>query len=175
MTWLLVLYPPRWRRRYGDELRAMLAAQRFSIHSTVDLIAGAIDAWLEPQNIPKSEPVTAGTKEGETMMGTTLGTMMKLGCTEGRVSREDRGKSLAVNLGGTLVLTLVWLMLRVQFGHSASLSGFSALAFLVPYLFSLRYTSLKGRSAKTQAIFIGGMTLVLIAIFSIAAFIGSRL
>lgn len=152
----------------------MLAAQRFSIHSTVDLIAGAIDAWLEPQNIPQSEPVTAGTKEGESM-GTMLGTMMKLGCAEGRVSREDRGKSLAVNLGGTAFLTLIWVMLRVQFGHRASLSGFSALAFMIPYLFSLRYTSLKGRSAKTQAIFIGGMTLVLIAIFSIAAFIGSRL
>ena len=108
-------------------------------------------------------------------MGSTLGTMMKLGCGEFRVAREDVWKSLAVNLGGTLFLTLIWMAVRVQYGRQTYVTAFSGLAFLVPYLFSLRYSSLKGRSAKTQAIFIGGMTLVLIAIFATAGFISSRL
>lgn len=49
MTWLLTLYPPRWRRRYGREFTELVATQRFSIGAAADLIAGAIDAWLHPQ------------------------------------------------------------------------------------------------------------------------------
>jgi hypothetical protein len=171
MIWLLALYPPRWRRRYGDEVRALLTSQRVSIHAVVDLIAGAIDAWLEPQRIHTPEPVSAGPQEG----GTMIGTMVKLGCAGGRVSREDAWKSLTVTIGGTLFLTLVWMMLRIRFGERTYLDGFSALAFLVPYLFSLRYSSLKGRSLATQSVFIGGMTLVLIVILGTAAWIASRL
>lgn len=111
MTWLLALYPPRWRRRYGDELRALLGSQPFSLHAVIDLIAGAIDAWLEPQKIPMQPE--AG-QEGVTM----IGTMMKLGCTEsgGRVTREDAWKSVAVMLGGTLLLTALWMLLPIRTG-----------------------------------------------------------
>jgi hypothetical protein len=67
MTWLLALYPPRWRHRYGDELRSLVASQPFSFQAAVDLIAGAIDAWLEPQKLPM-QPAPAG-EEGVTMIG----------------------------------------------------------------------------------------------------------
>lgn len=170
MTWLLALYPPRWRRRYGEELRALIGAQPFSLHAVVDLIAGAIDAWLEPQKI--SMQPNAG-QEGATM----IGTMMKLGCTgsRGRVSREDAWKSAAVSLGGTLLLTALWMTLRIRLGDQAYVNAFSAMAFLVPYLFSMRYTSLKGRSPRTQAIFIGGMILVLTLILGTAGWIASKI
>jgi hypothetical protein len=171
MTWLLALYPPRWRRRYGDEFRALLASQRFSIHAMVDLIAGAIDAWLEPQRIRTPEPVTTGPKEGETM----IGTMVKLGCARGSVAPEDVRKSLAVNIGGTLLLTFVWMMLLLRLENRTYVDAFFPLAFLVPYLVSLRYSSLKGRSLATQSIFIGGMALVLIAILGTAGWIASKL
>jgi len=85
MTWLLALYPPRWRRRYGDELRALIGSQPFSLHAVIDLMAGAIDAWLEPQKIPV-QSASAGSEEGVTM----IGTMMKLGCAGSgeRVTRQ---------------------------------------------------------------------------------------
>ncbi len=162
MTWLLALYPPRWRRRYGDELRALLGEQPFSLHAVVDVIAGAIDAWFEPQKFPHQEGVS----------------MMKLGCLThgGRVSREDAWKSAAVNLGGTLVLTALWMVLRIR--HLADrtyVDAFSAMMFLVPYLFSLRYTSLKGRSLRTQSTFIGGTILILTLILGTAGWIASRI
>lgn len=168
MTWLLALYPPRWRRRYGDELRALLGSQPFSLHAMIDLIAGAIDAWLEPQKIP-IQPETG--QEGVTM----IGTMMKLGCagSGGRVTREDAWKSAAVSLGGTLLLTALWMVLRVRVADRTYVDAFSAMAFLVPCLFSLRYTSLKGRSLRTQSIFIGGMILVLTLILGTAGWIAS--
>ena len=170
MTWLLALYPPRWRRRYGDELRALLRAQPASLHAAIDLIAGAIDAWLEPQTITA---LADGREEGVTM----LGTMLKLGCagSDARVTREDVWKSLAVNLGGTLLLTALWMALHIRLGDRTYVDAFSAMAFLVPYLFSLRYTSLKSRSLLTQSIFIGGMILVLTLILGTAGWIASRI
>ena len=170
MTWLLALYPPRWRRRYGDELRALIGSQPFSLHAVIDLMAGAIDAWLEPQKI-RMQP-DAG-QEGVTM----IGTMMKLGCTGSgeRVTRQDAWKGAAVMLGGTLLLTALWMALRVRLGDRTYVTAFSAMAFLVPYLFSLRYTSLKGRSLRTQSIFIGGMILVLALILGGAGWVASKI
>lgn len=168
MTWLLALYPPRWRRRYGQELRALIESQPFSFQAVIDLIAGAIDAWLEPQKMPM-QPALAG-EEGVTM----IRTMMKLGCkTNAQITREDTWKSIAVMLGGTLLLTALWMALHVRLGDHPYLDAFSAMAFLVPYLFSMRYTSLKGRSLATQSIFIGGMLLILTLIFVIAGWINS--
>ena len=171
MTWLLSLYPPSWRRRYGDELRVLIGSQPFSLHAAIDLLAGAVDAWLEPQNIPVAPGATR--QEGVTMIGTT----MKLGCTTARPSREDAWKSLAVNLGGTLLLTALWMWMRLflPLENHSYLDSFSAMAFLVPYLFSLRYTSLKGRSFRVQAIFIGGMTLILTLIFATAGRIAAAI
>ena len=50
MTWLIKLYPPAWRRRYGRELSELIATQPASFGTAIDLIAGAIDAWLNPQS-----------------------------------------------------------------------------------------------------------------------------
>ena len=38
MTWLLYLYPPRWRRRYGKEFVALIAPQRVSFFTVLDII-----------------------------------------------------------------------------------------------------------------------------------------
>jgi hypothetical protein len=168
MTWLLTLYPPRWRRRYGDELRTLIESQPFSIQAVIDLVAGAIDAWLEPQKI-HTQPAMAGEK-GVTMTGS----MMKLGCA-GRVSREDARKSVAITLGGTIVFTALWMALRVYVDEKNYVNAFSVLAFLIPYLFSMRYTSLKGRSAATQSIFIGGSLLIVTAILLAAGWLASRI
>jgi hypothetical protein len=44
MSRLVKLYPPEWRRRYGDELKEAAAASP-GWHTRIDLVRGAIDAW----------------------------------------------------------------------------------------------------------------------------------
>src|SRR4026207_1381962 len=61
VTWLIRLYPPAWRRRYGRELAELLAARPASFRTAVDLVAGAVDAWLNPQS---STAVTAANAKG---------------------------------------------------------------------------------------------------------------
>ena len=49
MSWLVRLYPAAWRRRYGDELETVLAAQAPSLLQALDVLRGALDAWLHPE------------------------------------------------------------------------------------------------------------------------------
>lgn len=52
---LLGLYPPRWRARYGAEMAALLEQRPAGLRDRVDLVRGALDAWLhppEPSSIP---------------------------------------------------------------------------------------------------------------------------
>jgi len=46
-------------------------------------------------------------------------------------------------------------------------------SWLVPYLFSQRYTTLKGRSGRVQAVLIGGPAAIVIAIALAAAWLSN--
>lgn len=58
MNRLLRLYPRAWRDRYLDEMSDLLAARAPSFRDRIDLIAGAVDAWMHPQVTarPREEP-----------------------------------------------------------------------------------------------------------------------
>ena len=45
-TWLVRLYPPAWRTRYGDEFQALLEECSISLPDVIDIIIGAVDARL---------------------------------------------------------------------------------------------------------------------------------
>lgn len=46
---LLLLYPPAWRQRYGEEYRALLEEMPFTFGAGLDSIQGALDAHLHPE------------------------------------------------------------------------------------------------------------------------------
>jgi hypothetical protein len=48
---LVRLYPSAWRERYGEEFRAVLAEERFSAWSVLDVVLGAVDARLHPERV----------------------------------------------------------------------------------------------------------------------------
>jgi ATP-dependent Clp protease ATP-binding subunit ClpC len=54
VSWLVRLYPAAWRRRYGDELETVLAAQAPSLLQALDVLRGALDAWLHPELAQRS-------------------------------------------------------------------------------------------------------------------------
>ncbi|TAK02350.1 MAG: hypothetical protein EPO36_02430 [Chloroflexota bacterium] len=49
MSRLIGLYPGPWRARYAAELRDLLAARPPGLAGRLDLVAGALDAWLHPE------------------------------------------------------------------------------------------------------------------------------
>jgi len=164
VTWLLKLYPPRWRRRYGEELADLVATQPFSIGAAVDLMAGAIDAWFHPEFSPAETPNV----KGNTVM---IARLLQLKCAGygPDVTSSDKAKSTWTNIGGTLVLSALWLLALWQFGKNVFLMAIWPMAYFLPYLFSLRFTSLKGRSASTQTILVVGLGATLTAFFLLVA------
>lgn len=94
--WFLRLYPREWRARYGDELSELVGDRRLSLGSSLDLIAGAIDArFTKEKKMPsvlrtacltRREPQTvadgfrgAGVMIGSSLIFLALGMLAKRG------------------------------------------------------------------------------------------------
>jgi hypothetical protein len=58
MSTLLKLYPSTWRARYGDEMEALLDSRRPDRRARLDLVRGALDAWVHPAT-PSMVPIFA--------------------------------------------------------------------------------------------------------------------
>jgi hypothetical protein len=171
VTWLLMLYPPRWRRRYGEEFRALIAPQRFSIVTVLDIIGGAIDAWTQPQSHLAAR--AAAQPEGDTTM---LAKMMRLRC-EGygeKTTTADGLKGAGVILGGTLLSVLVATWMRRQSVDQVYTEALMTNGWLFSFIVSMHYTSLKGWPARTQAIFISVLLTVVAFLALGGTWINSR-
>jgi hypothetical protein len=53
VKWLLWLYPASWRRRYRPEMEALLEESPATPRGLLDLLRGALDAWLHPLRRPR--------------------------------------------------------------------------------------------------------------------------
>ena len=171
MIGLLKLYPPRWRRRYGEEFRDLVGTQRFSIGNTIDLISGAIDAWINPQLMTMKPASGAG---GEETMNAKYLTLRCAGFGP-EITRADQWKSIAVTLGTTVILTAGWMWLHVRMRDNPYVDAFALMPILGGWLVSVRRTYLKGRSGLAQAIFITGTIAVLTLLFTLVAWITARI
>jgi hypothetical protein len=167
VTWLVWLYPPAWRRRYGPELADLLAAQPASFRAAVDVVAGAVDAWFNPQ--ASTAATTAETKGAGAMLPKML--QLKSSGYGPDVTVADNAKAAAVMIGGTLALVVGLTAAMKLYGKSPYLESLLSMSWLIPFLFSQHYTYLKGRAAHVQAVLIGGPTVIVIAIALSAAWI----
>jgi hypothetical protein len=154
------LYPPAWQRRYGQELRELISTQPFSFGTALDLVAGAIDAWLNPQ---ASTAVPAAEAKGA---GAMVSEILKLRCAGhgSAVTAADHRKAAAITIVGTLVVTTAYVWMSMRYGNGPYLTSLISVSWLVPYVYSQRYTTLKGRSARVQTVLIGGQAAFVIAI-----------
>jgi hypothetical protein len=170
--WLLNLYPRAWRRRYGDEVADMLAGRGFSLRTSVDLVAGAIDVWLHPSATLAAARAAQSPEEEKRMVNRIARLVCDL---PDDVSNTDQWKSAGVMIGGTIILTLAWMALRRRIGNPPYMDALGVLPFLIPFLFSLRYTYLKGRPASVQAVFIAGFSILLTAFMLAAGWVAGKL
>ena len=171
MTWLLKLYPPRWRRRYGKEFLALIAPQRFSFVTVLDIIGGAIDAWTQPQSHLAAR--AAPQSEGDMIM---LARVMRLRCAGhgAKPTTADGLKGAAVVLGGTLLSVLVATWMRRQSVDPVYTQALLNNGWLVSFVVSMPYTTLKGWPGRTQAIFIGVLVILLTLLALGGTWINSR-
>ena len=175
MTWILRLYPPVWRRRYGAEVAAMLAGRGFSLRTAIDLVAGAIDVWLHPSATLAAASAASRQEVQEKNMLSRILTLDCGGFDGSGVTRADHRKATLVTIGGTLVLTLIWMAAHFGAGDNPYVDSLSLMTFMVPFLFSMRYTYLKHRPLSVQVVFVAGFSLVVTAIMLAAAWVADTL
>ena len=163
MTWLLKLYPPRWRRRYGEEFLALIAPQPFSLVTVLDIIGGAIDAWARPQSHLAAR--AAAQSEGDTIM---LAKELRLRCAGygAKATTADALKGAGIILGGTLLSVLVASWMRRQSVDPVYAQALMTNGWLFSFVVSMPYTALKGWPGRTQAVFVG-VLLMLVALLTL--------
>jgi hypothetical protein len=170
MTWLIRLYPPAWRRRYGRELTELIATQPMSFGVAIDLVAAAVDAWLNPQS---STAATATHTKGA---GAMIPKMLQLRC-DGYgpdVTKADNLKAAAIVIGGSLLAALAYTWGTARYGQEPYLESLFLVSWLVFFVVSQHYTTLKGRPALVQAALIGGQSAIVIAIALAAAWVNNN-
>lgn len=175
MTWLLRLYPRAWRRRYAAEVAEMIAGRGFSLRTSVDLVAGAIDTWLHPVQTMSAATAAEPYETEEKQM---LSRILRFDCAGlygANLTKADQRKAGVAMIGWTLALTVVWFVLRMRIGRNNLTESMTTMPFMFALIYSMRYTHLKGRPASVQAIFIGGTTLIVAAILLAAGWIAAQI
>jgi hypothetical protein len=157
---LLRLYPRAWRERYGEEFLAIAGEGPLTFQQRIDIVSGAVDAWLSADVRHATRPAAAG---GGTM---TVRTML---CTKDEVrytARDARiGAAVMIlgSIGFALAGTALHRMGMVQAGQAVLNIG-----FFVALLLSMPFSVLKGQPRKAQVAMVGStvFAIILVAIAS---------
>lgn len=161
MKALIRLYPAAWRRRYGEEMARLIDDQPQTIRLTVDLIAGAIDARLNPQL--STEAANAPASKGAKAVMRIL-----THCQPHDVTAADYKRSVAAMLATTILLAGLYLVLKRAFGDNPFIEAFGVSTFPVALLVSSWETYFKRYSRTARVAIIGGLG-VFVFFISLAA------
>jgi hypothetical protein len=155
---LLRLYPPGWRARYGEEFLATLERRSLRIHDVVDVLFGALDAWLsmDVRNVTASR---IAAREGG-MMSVKPPVL----CRRESVSVTPRDALV----GATVMLVGAFVFKTLARASTATFPMASHvltdLAFLGPFTLSMPFWLMKGQPWKAQTVIVGGTLAILLLI-----------
>jgi len=163
---LLRLYPRAWRERYGEEFLATVGHDALHPQQVIDIVSGAIDAWLSADVRQATRTWRLAPSGGKAM----LKSMMACGQTKMRFTTRDSLIGAGVMLGVTLVCSVVGIAARRN-GWPVTGEILKSLAFPGSLMLSMPFTFLKGQPWKAQVVIVGGTLSLLVAIGYIAALI----
>jgi len=156
---LIRLYPRAWRERYGEEFLAIVGPGPLSLQQVIDIVSGAIDAWLSAdvrQAVAASD--TSPNEGGRIMHKSVIVCERK----QVRYTKRDSLIGAGVMLVTTLILTIAGLAAR-RYGWSTTGEVVISLAFTVSLTLSMPFWLLKGQPWKAQAVVVVGTITLLVA------------
>jgi hypothetical protein len=166
MNWLIRLYPLRWRDRYGEEFAAVLNEQRLSVGLVLDVLGGAVDAHLHPQN--RTGPTN------EENGGDAMTNEMLKRCAVGgpRLSKREQTFASVFMIASALVMAGVYILLRKLYHGIPAVEAVGYASFPAIYLIYAHLAYLRKRPWLTQLAMmlasVGGMYLFMFGICVIA-------
>ena len=158
---LLRFYPRAWRERYGAEFAEVVGDRRLTVQQTIDILAGAVDAWISPSVRASVRGATVGTRTKGDMMIQQL----KLRCatTTTRYTTRDGLIGAGMMIASTVILTAIgaWAKDAGNIDLSKALMGIS---FPVSMALSMPFWLMKGQPRKAQTVIVGGTVVMLVLI-----------
>lgn len=165
---LLRLYPRAWRERYGDELLEVIGDRPLSMQQAIDVVTGAVDAWLSPD---VRRAVQANRRPHPSGGATMLKSLI---CADAGVRFSPRDSAIGAGV------MLAWSALFAVLMVAVSRQGFdTAATILLPIGFpgavvvSMPFTYLKGQPLKAQAVVVGGLLAILAGIAYLTTVMGA--
>ena len=156
---LLRFYPRAWRERYGDEFLEIAGPAPITLQQTIDIVSGAIDAWLSADVRTATRAASTAGPGGSTM---TVKTML-CRTDDVRYTSRDSLIGAAVMIGVTAALVALATALKYS-GWEIASRVILEVAFFAAMAISLPFWLMKGQPWRAQTLVIGGTLLLLVAI-----------
>ena len=157
---LLRLYPRAWRERYAEEFLATVGGGPLPLQQTIDIVSGAIDAWLSADVRQAIVAPDTAPNEGGPIM---LKSLMVCERKQLRFTTRDSLIGAGVMIGSTLILTMAGLAARRN-GWSTTGEVLLNVGFMGSLTLSMPFWLLKGQPWKAQAVLVVGTIALLVAI-----------
>jgi len=156
---LLRLYPRAWRDRYGQEFLATIGNEPLGPQAAIDIVSGAIDAWLSAD----VRRTTMAQRVARTGGGSTMLKSIICEPKQGGVTIRDGLIGAVVMMGITLLFrALITAATNNDMASTASyLKGF---VFPVAFTLSMPFWLMKGQPWKAQLVIVGGTLVLLVAV-----------
>ncbi len=165
---LIRFYPRAWRERYGEEFLETVGHGALHLQQVIDIVAGAIDAWL-------SADVRRATRTSAQLNGHGAGTMTQslnavCGDTKLRFTPRDGWWAGAVMIAGTFLLLALGIFARRN-GMPVTGEILKGVAFPVSLTLTMPISILKGQPWRAQVVLVGGTLMLLVAAGYVASLI----
>ena len=156
---LLRLYPRAWRERFGEEFIETAGPGALAFQQVVDIVSGAIDAWLSA-DVRRASRHRLAPNGGGSM---TLKSMAMCGRRNAPYTKRDALIGAGVMLGSTLLLTTAG-MFAHRNGWRETGQVLMSLSFTVSLTISMPFWLMKGQPWRAQVAIVGGTLAILLAI-----------
>jgi hypothetical protein len=139
-----------------------VGTRRATLGAVIDIVAGALDAWLQPQSIIAADHI-----EEKAMVST----LMKRCAAGSSVSTREAGIGAAIMLGGTLALTAVYLYLAARYRGNELVDTFGVLIYPASLALAMPFSSFRNKSWRTRLGVMASVLLILALASYLAALI----
>ncbi|MEM7362512.1 MAG: hypothetical protein AAF525_00695 [Pseudomonadota bacterium] len=162
MSWLLRLYPTTWQQRYRHEMEAHLADEPRTLRRDLDLLAGAVDAHLNPDFTP--EPTL---DHGDSDMTSFFR------CCSSDMTITDGFKSAATIIGVTFVLTAIGVALDKTLGNHIAIQALMLSSWMIAMAIASPFSYLKPYSKTAQYVMVSAAIPASYFFFLATLYVGS--
>ena len=162
---LLRLYPRAWRERYGDEFLATIGPEALGPQQVIDMVSGAIDAWLSADVRRATAPASAAPTRGGLM---NVKALIACDRKQARYTKRDALIGAGVMVGATLLLTTLG-TIATRRGWPATGETLVNLSFNAALMLSMPFWLMKGQPWKAQGVIMGAMVLLITAVTYLAS------